>query len=113
MEIEKEMIDSVTVLTLKGNMDSSTAPLAQETITGLLNEGVQNFLIDFAELNFISSAGLRVLLGTEKKLAVTGGTLRICNLNEIVMEVFEMSGFTMIIKISETRQDALDEFLTE
>ena len=61
-------------------------------------------------LDYISSAGLRVLLAAAKQLKTTNGELRLCNLNEVVQEVFAISGFDMILPISESESEALEGF---
>ena len=66
--------------------------------------------MNLEKLNYISSAGLRVLLAAAKKLRTTGGELRICSLSELVAEVFDISGFDMILPISATETDALEGF---
>jgi anti-anti-sigma factor len=61
-------------------------------------------------LDYISSAGLRVLLATAQKLQAEDGALRVCNLNETVQEVFDISGFSTILSVFKTETEALNEF---
>ena len=88
-----EEVGVVTVLRFEGNLDTNTAPEAQERIDQLLSDGVRKLLVDFKALDYISSAGLRVLLATAKRMSAEGGGFRICHPNEMVREVFEISGF--------------------
>jgi len=67
-------------------------------------------LVDCEKVDYISSAGLRVLLGTVKGLTAAGGSLRISGLNESVHEVFEISGFSTILAVFVTEAEALDGF---
>jgi anti-anti-sigma factor len=67
-------------------------------------------LVDFKALDYISSAGLRVLLATAKRLSSEGGSLRICHLNDTVREVFEISGFSTIFSVFDTEAEALEGF---
>ena len=110
MKIENQTVDAVTVVMMEGNLDTNTSVDAQEHINGLIDEGAQKLLVDFAKVDFVSSAGLRVLLATAKKLGGIGGSLRICGLNESVNEVFEISGFSTILDVFPTRDEALQGF---
>ena len=100
----------VTVVRFEGNLDTNTAPEAQEQFDELASQGVDKVLVDFENLDYISSAGLRVLLATAKKLRGGGGNLRLCNLNETVAEVFEISGFSTIFAVFPTEAEALEGF---
>jgi serine/threonine-protein kinase RsbW len=110
MEITTDTENSVTVVGLSGNLDSNTAPQAQQALEGVLAHGAKKVAIDFTALDYISSAGLRVLLGAAKKLTGAGGGLRLFGLNETVREVFEISGFATILAVYTTRAEALRGF---
>jgi anti-sigma B factor antagonist len=95
MNITKNMNgDSVTV-SLSGRLDTSTAPEFETYVNENL-AGVGSLTLDFKELEYISSAGLRVLLGLQKKMK---GALKLTNVGELIMEVFEMTGFADILVI--------------
>ncbi len=79
-------------------------------MTQLIEAGENRFLVNFEKLDYISSAGLRVLLTAAKQLKGTDGELRICSLNEVVREVFDISGFTTIFKVFGSESEALDGF---
>ena len=81
----------------EGRLDSRTAPELETVVEGSLN-GVTDLTFDFEKIEYISSAGLRVLLGAQKIMA-RKGTMRIVNLNEIVLKIFEMTGFNDILPI--------------
>jgi anti-anti-sigma factor len=110
MNITLEEVGPVSVLRFEGNLDTNTAPEAQEKFDQLADAGVGKILVDFAALDYISSAGLRVLLATAKRLSGAGGSLRICNLNDTVREVFEISGFSTIFSVFDTESEALEGF---
>jgi anti-anti-sigma factor len=110
MNITTEETDGVTTVVFEGSLDTNTAPDAEAKLGELLTAGAAKILIDFAALDYISSAGLRVLLVTGKKLGSSGGSMRLCNLNETVDEVFEISGFSTIFNVFKTRDDALAGF---
>lgn len=97
MTIEIKRNSKETVIELVGRLDTTTAPALDKTI----NEDIgstTNLIIDFKQLEYISSAGLRVLLGAQKKFQKIG-SMKIINVCEEVMEVFEMTGFADILTI--------------
>ena len=97
-------------MSFEGNLDTNTAPRAHEQIDQLIDGGSSKILINFDNLNYISSAGLRILLATAKKLKPASGDLKICGLNQTVQEVFDISGFSSILSVVATEEDALAGF---
>ncbi len=110
MEITTRSQDGVTIVAVHGNMDSNTSPAAQQQLDALLAGGAKKLALDFTALDYISSAGLRVLLGTAKRLNGSGGALRLFGLNPSVREVFDISGFSTILTVSRSEADALARF---
>ena len=110
MNIAVTEADGVTVLRFDGNLDTNTAPNAQEQLDALMDQGATKLLIDFESLDYISSAGLRVLLATAKKLRRSSGKLHMCSLNEMVTEVFDISGFSTIFSVFPSEAEALEAF---
>jgi len=107
MNISTRTQGEVTIVGFAGNLDSNTSPEAQQAIDGILAGGGKKVVVDFSALDYISSAGLRVLLGAAKKLGGGGGALRLFGLNETVREVFQISGFSTILTVVATEEDAL------
>jgi anti-anti-sigma factor len=110
MDISTTDKDGVTVATFVGRLDTNTAPAAQEKLDGLVDGGATKLLIDFSALDYISSAGLRVLLATAKKMKKSNGTMRLCGLNETVQEIFDVSGFSTMLSVFGTQDEALAGF---
>ncbi len=110
MEVTVKEVNEISVMMFEGNLDTNTAPQAQEQIDQLIDGGSSKVLINFESLNYISSAGLRVLLVTAKKLKASSGDLKICGLNQTVQEVFDISGFSSILSVVATEEDALTGF---
>ncbi len=110
MDITTRTQDGVTFVAFKGSLDSKTSPDAQQAIDGVLNGGGKKVVIDFTALDYISSAGLRVLLGTAKRLKGAGGALHLVGLNDSVREVFDISGFSSILAVFPTEADAVKAF---
>lgn len=97
MTISKEQQGNKLILSLEGRLDTSTAPQLEAEIKNSLG-GVEELLLDFSKLEYISSAGLRVLLSAHKTMSQRGG-MKVINANEIVMEVFNVTGFSDILTI--------------
>ncbi|MBE5743760.1 MAG: STAS domain-containing protein [Clostridiales bacterium] len=97
MTIEIKKSADETVLEVTGRLDTITAPALDKTINENLDE-IRNLILDFKSLEYISSAGLRVLLSAQKKLQSVG-TMKLKNVCEAVMEVFEITGFADILTI--------------
>jgi anti-sigma B factor antagonist len=110
MDITTTETGDVSVLDIQGHLDTNTSPEAETSINALIDAGTTKILIDFGALEYISSAGLRVLLATAKKLKAAGGDLKICSLNDTVQEVFDISGFSSILAVSVNREEALASF---
>ncbi len=97
MTIRKQEENARRTLTLTGRLDTVTAPQLEAEIFDNA-EGITELILDFEALEYISSAGLRVLLAAQKRFA-QNGNVTILNPNETVMEVFEMTGFADILTI--------------
>lgn len=95
IEIKKNVNE--LVLEVNGRLDTTTAPALEKTINENL-EGVKTLILDLKSLEYISSAGLRVLLSAQKKMQQVG-EMKVMNVCELVMEVFEMTGFADILAI--------------
>ena len=110
MQIETFDQANVKIVALIGKLDTNTAPEAETSLMELVEQGHQRILIDFTDLDFVSSAGLRILLLTAKKISATGGALRVCSLNETVQDIFDMSGFASLLQVFDDQQNALADF---
>ena len=97
MTIEIKRNAEETVIEIEGRLDTTTAPALDKTISDDIGE-TKHLVLDFKKLEYISSAGLRVLLGAQKKMQKIG-SMKVTNVREEVMEVFEMTGFADILTI--------------
>ena len=97
MTIEIKKNAAETILVVAGRLDTTTAPNLDKTINEDLGD-TKNLILDIKDLEYISSAGLRVLLGAQKKMQQIG-SMKVINVCEAVMEVFEMTGFADILAI--------------
>ena len=97
MTISKNRNESALVLALEGRLDTVTAPELEKEFKDSL-DGVSELTLDFAGLDYISSAGLRVLLAAQKVMN-RQGSMKVTNVNETIMEIFDVTGFTEILTI--------------
>ena len=97
MTIDIKKMDGETVIELSGRLDTSTAPVLDKTINEDIPENA-NLTLDLKGLEYISSAGLRVLLGAQKRMQKCGA-MKLKNVCEEVMDIFEMTGFADILDI--------------
>jgi anti-sigma B factor antagonist len=97
MTIEIKKNNQELTIEITGRLDTTTAPALEKTINENL-DGVKTLILDLKSLEYLSSAGLRVLLSAQKKMQQLGA-MKITNVCELVMEVFEMTGFADILTI--------------
>jgi anti-sigma B factor antagonist len=94
------------IVRLDGSLDTSTAPDAQTHLDAIANDSPALVVVDLQDVDYLSSAGLRVLLSTAKKLR-PHGALRLFGLNPTVRDVFDISGFSMIFPVFDDELAAL------
>lgn len=97
MTINKEVNDSKLNIALVGRLDTTTSPELEKELKESLDD-IRELVFDFTHLEYISSAGLRVLLAAQKTMNKQG-SMTVCNVNETVMEVFEVTGFVDLLTI--------------
>ena len=97
MTIEKRMNGNTLEIALAGRLDTTTAPELEAALKESM-ESAQALTLDFSKLDYISSAGLRVLLSAHKAMSGKGG-MKLTHVNELIGEVFEVTGFTDILTI--------------
>lgn len=106
MQIEDQTVGDAVVVRFAGRLDSTTASDALAHFDGLVEDGQILIVADFSAVDFVSSAGLRVLLATAKNIG-SSGSLRLFGLNPSVREVFDVSGFSTILAIFDDEAAAL------
>ena len=97
MTISKTQNGTALTIALEGRLDTMTAPELEKELKASL-DGIESLELDFGKLDYISSAGLRVLLSAHKTMSGRGG-MKITHVNEIVREVFDVTGFTDILTV--------------
>lgn len=110
MELNINEIKGVQVVKIIGNLDTSTSPDAENTINSMINEDQIKMILDLSDTGFVSSAGLRVFLSTAKQIGAKGGTVKFCGANEVVQEILDISGFSGILDVESSLEEALSAF---
>jgi anti-anti-sigma factor len=108
MEMIEDIIDGKTIITLSGRIDSTSSNEFEEKLVSIIDAGTTKMVVDFLNVQFISSAGLRVLLLAAKKVKPNGGKVILSNLSTSVKEVFDISGFSSLFTICASVQEAID-----
>jgi anti-sigma B factor antagonist/stage II sporulation protein AA (anti-sigma F factor antagonist) len=107
IDIQTEKHGDVLILHFKGKLDALSSPNAEKKIFEWINAGEHKLIFDFSHVDYLSSAGLRVLLSTRKRLKALAGTLLIISVTPNVMDVLVISGFDHVLELSPTLEDAL------
>ncbi|HVU40697.1 MAG: STAS domain-containing protein [Xanthobacteraceae bacterium] len=107
MEILDERIGDTFVVTAKGRLDSGASAVFAEKVGALITSANPKLLIDFAEVDFVTSAGLRAVLVLVKKVKAAGGSFALCAVQEPVREVLDITGFTDMLRIHTARAEAI------
>ena len=97
MEISKIEQGSELIMNIKGRLDTNAAPKLGDAMDEALVDGVERFVLDMKECDYVASSGLRVILGAQKKMNSLHGTMVVRNVTDSVMEVFDMIGFADIL----------------
>jgi anti-sigma B factor antagonist len=107
MEITEKKAGDVVTLSLSGRLDATTAKMFESKILARIESGDRRFIIDLAQLDYISSAGLRVLVLAAKQLASVKGRIVLCSLKKPVREVFDIVGFSSTFPLYASPEDAI------
>lgn len=107
MNITQQQHDGIVTLNITGRLDAMTAVDAEKEFDEVLQQESDQLLVNLAGLDYISSAGLRVLLVVAKKVQQRGGKVVLAELTPGVKEVFEISGFSSIFKIFDSSEEAV------
>lgn len=107
MDITTTEENGVCIASLNGKLDTASSVPAESELMALLDQGENRLVLDFTDVAYIASSGLRVLLKLAQRLKTEGGELRLCSVNETVGEVFRISGFDKILAVCASQQEAL------
>jgi anti-anti-sigma factor len=107
MQISEERDRGVVVVAPTGRVDSTTADRLEQHFVALVSSGERRIVVDFSGVEYISSAGLRVMLALAKRLKDARGAVGICALPEPVRQVFSLAGFLPLFAVDPTRDGAV------
>jgi anti-anti-sigma factor len=108
MDLHEEQVDEVTALSVKGRIDSTTAPAFGQRLESVVTAPAGRLVVDFRDLEYISSAGFRVLLVAAKRAEECGSRLVLCGLSGKVRQLFDLGGFLDLFTIAASRDDAVN-----
>lgn len=110
INFQEEIRDNVLIVYIQGRLDVVSSPVAEKRVFDHINNGQYKLLLDFSKVDYISSAGMRMLLSTTKKLKSHDGRLVLCSIAPHVMELCKMSGFDRFLEVTSTQEEALHKF---
>lgn len=103
--------DDVTVLYLSGFLDAHTVPDFEKALQEAINEKRYKIIVNFKDLNYISSAGLGVFMGFIEEVRANDGDIKLSNLSPRVFKVFDLLGFPALFEIFDDEEQAMEKFL--
>jgi len=106
-ELQEETKGEILILHIKGRLDALSSPTAEKKIFDAINSGQQKMLLDMAGVTYLSSAGMRMLLSTSKKLRSLSGKLAISGMPANVLDVLKMSGFDHVLELFKSEEEAM------
>jgi anti-anti-sigma factor len=110
VDVTEEKKGDILILRMRGRLDAISSPSTEKKVFDSINSGQEKLLLDLSGISYLSSAGMRMLLSTTKKLKSLSGKLVVCNVTSNVMDVLKMSGFDHVLEISSTEDEALRRF---
>lgn len=110
VNLKEEIKGDILVLKMSGRLDAVSSPGAERKVFDYINSGQHKLLLDFAGIDHLSSAGMRMLLSVTKKLKTLSGKLVLCSVTLNVMDVLKMSGFDHVLELTQTEEDGLRKF---
>jgi len=113
MTIQQHTEDGVAVIAPAGRIDTTTSGALEDAVRRTVDGGARDLLVDFAAVDYISSAGLRVCLVLAKRMRDLGGRLVLCGMPESVRQVFQLAGFMPLFIVEPSRREARARFATQ
>ncbi|MBI5273637.1 MAG: STAS domain-containing protein [Chlamydiales bacterium] len=107
LKISIEEKSGKKLLRIDGRLDATSSPLLEEKLKDLISHGSTHIAVDFAKLDYLSSAGMRLMLSNSKKLKAHHGNIAFFSINEDVMEIIKMAGFEKILTICSSEAEAI------
>ena len=109
MELNCEKVHGAMVVTVMGRLDAVTAPDFERRCSEWIDQGENSLLVDFNQLDYISSAGLRTILVVSKKLKRNSGQICFCGARDMVLRVMHLANFTSLFPVYDSYDEALEQ----
>lgn len=109
-QIRSKVDDNIAIVYPKGHLDAHNVERFEKEIVRLLGNSINNIIINCKSLNYISSAGMGIIMGYLDEIRENGGDIKLCSLNERVFEIFDLVGFTDIYDFLDDEDSALNKF---
>lgn len=108
MEIIEERRENILILRVIGRLDSSTSKMMEERLLPIIDSGEGRLVIELSQLDYISSAGLRVFLLAAKRMGNAKGRMILCSLKDAVKQVFDIAGFSSFLTLASSTEEAIN-----
>jgi anti-sigma B factor antagonist/stage II sporulation protein AA (anti-sigma F factor antagonist) len=108
MEAQVEEKGDVVVIRVQGRLDAASSPQLEKKVNSIIDSGHFKLILNFAGVEYLSSAGMRLMLSVSKKLKHLEGKVVACNLSEDVMDVIKMAGFHQVLELYPTEEESLN-----
>lgn len=108
MEIIEERRENILILRVIGRLDSSTSKMMEERLLPIIDSGEGRLVIELSQLDYISSAGLRVFLLAAKRMGNAKGRMILCSLQDAVKQVFDIAGFSSFLTLASSTEEAIN-----
>ena len=109
MQIAEARVDGIVAVAPAGRIDTTTAPLLEQHLIALLTRGERRIVVDFSGVDYISSAGLRVMLLLARRMRDANGRLGLCAMGDPVRQVFQLAGFLPLFVVRDSRDAAVEQ----
>lgn len=110
VSIKEAVKGDLLILRMSGRLDAVSSPTAERKVFDYINKGQYKLVLDFSGIDYLSSAGMRMLLSVTKKLRSLSGKLVLFSVTSNVMDILKMSGFDHVLEIAQTEEEALRRF---
>ena len=107
METQVEEKGDVVVVRVEGRLDAASSPQLEKKINAIIDSGHFKLLLDFANVEYLSSAGMRLMLSVSKRLKSLEGKVVACALNDEVLDVIKMAGFHQVLELYSSEDDGI------
>ncbi len=108
MEITEERRENILILRVIGRLDATTSKTMEERLLSIIDSGEGRLVIELSQLDYISSAGLRVFLLAAKRMGNTNGRMILCSLKDAVKQVFDIAGFSSFLTLAGSTEEAIN-----